>query len=179
MSQQEITLPKKKFSQLCMNVMETFKSMQEIMGADHLNESHDEDHDEFIERNILSQMTTCEIDSLRSGLHTARSIGRKLEWPQISSALMHELDEGVSRKVMKVVEELNISTVSLSEAMENELNKEMTKHEIHYIRNLIDRSIQNTNTAPPSCKRIIESTTCCAKQNRRKWIEWEHVNGYI
>eukprot|EP01083_Nonionella_stella_P171853 587973_1 len=71
MSQQEITLPKKKFSQLCMNVMETFKSMQEIMGADHLNESHDEDHDEFIERNILSQMTTCEIDSLRSGLHTA------------------------------------------------------------------------------------------------------------
>eukprot|EP01083_Nonionella_stella_P094881 266315_1 len=63
---------------------------------------------------------------------------------------MHELDQRVSYRVMKAVDNLHLSTVSLSKAMEEELSKKMMKREIHYIRNLIYRAIRNTKEAPPA-----------------------------
>eukprot|EP01083_Nonionella_stella_P263053 893990_1 len=63
---------------------------------------------------------------------------------------MHELDQQSSYRVMKAVEELKIATVSLSEAMKKKLSRKMTKQEIHYIRDLIKRAIQNTQETPPA-----------------------------
>eukprot|EP01083_Nonionella_stella_P172082 589416_1 len=45
---------------------------------------------------------------------------------------------------MRVVNKLNISKVVLSEAMKKKLTKRMSKQEIIYIAQLIDRAIQNT-----------------------------------
>eukprot|EP01083_Nonionella_stella_P079917 219380_1 len=156
MAQKQISIPQEKLKQWYLNVykcnqmqLQMQSEWQEMMGTDPLNENHDEDDNAFLERSILSQMTMVEMDSMRSNLHS-RLVSRKLDWPHISSALMHELDERASSHVMKAVAKLNISVVRLSKAMEQKLSKKMTKQEIHYIRNLIDRASQNTTESAPA-----------------------------
>eukprot|EP01083_Nonionella_stella_P039047 106198_1 len=95
-------------------------------------------------------MAVDEIDPVLFRSDSTRLISRKLDWVHISSAIMHELDEGVSYHVMKAVKKLKSSTVSLSEAMERKLTKKMMKQELHYIHNLIYRAIQNTKESPPA-----------------------------
>eukprot|EP01083_Nonionella_stella_P186933 685702_1 len=67
MAQQQITVPdpKQELSQ---------PQPQEINGSDHLNEKNDEEDNEFIERNIIAQMTTDEMDALCSGLCSTRLV---------------------------------------------------------------------------------------------------------
>eukprot|EP01083_Nonionella_stella_P087386 243109_1 len=148
MAQQQITVPdhKQKLSQ---------PQPQEINGSDHLNEKNDEEDNEFIERNIIAQMTTDEMDALCSGLYITRLIDRKLDWAHISSAVMHELDEGASYHVMNAVKKLDISSTILSEALLKKLNNKMSKQEIHYIRNLVQRATQHTKEAPPATASLI------------------------
>eukprot|EP01083_Nonionella_stella_P075772 206099_1 len=115
------------------------RTLQQMMGA-----NADEDDDKFIESDVLAQMTTDEVHSLQSHLNDSRLIRDQLNWSHISSALMHELDDKISFSVMRVVNKLNISKVILSEAMKKKLTKRMSKQEIIYIAQLIDRAIQNT-----------------------------------
>eukprot|EP01083_Nonionella_stella_P224887 800086_1 len=115
------------------NYQNAIRSLQKMMGS-----NGDEDDDQFIESDILAQMTTDEVHSLQSHLNDSRLIRDQLNWSHISSVLMHELDDKISFSVMRVVNKLNISKVVLSEAMKKKLTKRMSKQEIIYIAQLID-----------------------------------------
>eukprot|EP01083_Nonionella_stella_P230497 814677_1 len=135
----------KQFKQLVnsnyLNATRLQARLQNIIGS---NELQDDDDDKSFERDILAEMSPDEVDSLQSHLNAARLIRDKLNWTHISSSLMHELDEKISFHFINTVKKLNISTIELSEAMEQKLNKKMPKQEVHYIRQLIQRAIQNT-----------------------------------
>eukprot|EP01083_Nonionella_stella_P186934 685707_1 len=157
---QEITVSLDKLNQLYLDTARALNAvqpilkarLQEIVGSDRFNE----DDNEFIEKN----------ESLRSGprAHSTILIDGKLDWTHISSALMHELDEGASYHVMKAVKKLDISTIILSEALQKKLNKKMLKQEIHYIRKLIDRAIQNTKEAPPPATTSLNQRHCAPRE---------------
>eukprot|EP01083_Nonionella_stella_P152847 490389_1 len=115
------------------------RTLQQMIGS-----NADEDDDKFIESDILAQMTTDEVHSLQSHLNDSRLIRDQLNWSHISSVLMHELDDKISFSVMRVANKLNMSKIVLSDAMEKKLTKRMSKQEINYIAQLMDRAIQNT-----------------------------------
>eukprot|EP01083_Nonionella_stella_P303845 1053303_1 len=121
------------------NYRNATRSLQQMMGS-----NADEEDEKFLESDMLAQMTADEVHSLQSHINDTRLIRVKLNWSHISSALMHELDDKISFGVMRVVNKLNISKVILSEAMKKKLTKRMSKQEINYIAQLMDRAIQNT-----------------------------------
>eukprot|EP01083_Nonionella_stella_P289040 983680_1 len=128
-------------------------------------EDQDAEDEKFLEANILSQMTTNEMNSLQSHLDGARLIRRKLDWQHIVSALMHELDQNISFYVAKSVKKLNISKVFISDALEEKLNKKMSKQEVEYVRQLIQRAKQNTKVTstaaiPFQTQNHIEAPPC-------------------
>eukprot|EP01083_Nonionella_stella_P096031 269764_1 len=110
----------------------------------------DSDDAKFLETNILSQMTQHKMNSLEFHLADTiiRLINRKLDWQHIVSAIMHELDQKISFYVARSVRKLNISKMRMSDALEKKLNKKMSKEEVEYVRQLIQRAKQNTKPTP-------------------------------
>eukprot|EP01083_Nonionella_stella_P125089 378191_1 len=139
------------------NYRNAIRSLQQMTGSDAL--MINEEDEKFLETNILAQMTTDEVHSLQSHLNDTRLIRDKLNWSHISSALMHELDDKISFGVMRVVNKLNISKIVLSEAMKKKLTKRMSKEEINYIAQLMDRAIQSTNNDTRAPYAITAATT--------------------
>eukprot|EP01083_Nonionella_stella_P271762 921141_1 len=93
-------------------------------------------------------MTENEMHLLQSRLECTRLINRKLDWQHIVSAIMHELDQKISFYVARSVRKLNISKMRMSDALEKKLNKKMSKEEVEYVRQLIQRAKQNTKPTP-------------------------------
>eukprot|EP01083_Nonionella_stella_P173197 596699_1 len=129
----------KRFKQLVDIISNATRSLQQMVGSD-----VDQNDETFLETDILALMTEDEVSSLQSHLNDTRLIRDKLSWDHISSAVMHELDQKISFYVMRVVKKLNISSICLSEAMEKKLTKRMSKQEINYISQLMNRAIENT-----------------------------------